>query len=295
MTQARHLHGEHLRAPDEQYAAQESPSPGPVSAQLDPGRSSVLSDPGGVFTGLKILLGVATVLSISGLIAWGVYRYAVTSPRFAVSEITIEGAVRLTEARVREHAGIKLGENLFRLDPQAIERKLLEEPWIQEARVQRDLPDELSIELVERESQAVAVIGDALYLVTGEGLPFKKLQGNDPHDLPFVTGVEASDLGHAGGRGHGHLLRALEVLRHYRRIELSRSHPPQEVHVSRSGQVTLTVGKAGIALHLGDGPWPQKLLMAARVISKAQRQGAVPGIVFLDNRAHAERAVVRMR
>jgi hypothetical protein len=35
--------------------------------------------------------------------------------------------------------------------------------------------------------------------------------------------------------------------------------------------------------------------MAGRVVGKLARQHATPGILFLDNAAHEERVVVRMR
>jgi hypothetical protein len=35
--------------------------------------------------------------------------------------------------------------------------------------------------------------------------------------------------------------------------------------------------------------------MAERVFAKASGKGGLPGIVFLDNEAHPERVVVRMR
>jgi len=57
----------------------------------------------------------------------------------------------------------------------------------------------------------------------------------------------------------------------------------------------LTAGKTGVTLHLGRGPWRRKLLMADRVIERLARRGRVPGIIFLDNRAHPDRVVVRMR
>jgi cell division protein FtsQ len=61
------------------------------------------------------------------------------------------------------------------------------------------------------------------------------------------------------------------------------------------GGAVLTVGKDGVTLELGHGPWRKKLLMAARVIGRLRAKGQQPGIVFLDNEAHPERVVVRMR
>jgi len=76
---------------------------------------------------------------------------------------------------------------------------------------------------------------------------------------------------------------------------MSRVHPVQEVHLAASGDVSITVGKGGISIHLGKGPWRKKLLMAERVIGQMERKGKAPGIVFADNVAHPERVVVRMR
>jgi cell division protein FtsQ len=85
------------------------------------------------------------------------------------------------------------------------------------------------------------------------------------------------------------------VLRVYERIPLSKTYPPQELHLEASGDMVLTVGKAGIALYLGNGPFRKKLLMAERVMGQLAPKGKAPGLVFLDNKAHPERVVVRMR
>ena len=55
------------------------------------------------------------------------------------------------------------------------------------------------------------------------------------------------------------------------------------------------VGTRGVSLHLGQGPWPKKLLMVAEVLRQFERQKELPGVVFLDNELHPERDVVRMR
>jgi len=57
----------------------------------------------------------------------------------------------------------------------------------------------------------------------------------------------------------------------------------------------LTAGKEGITFELGKDAYRRKLLMAEQVVSEMRRKGRAPGIVFLDNQAHPERVVVRMR
>ena len=91
------------------------------------------------------------------------------------------------------------------------------------------------------------------------------------------------------------LATGLSVLSHYERLPVSQQQRAQEVHLAPDGAVVLTVGARGISLHLGQGPWPKKMLMVAEVMRTFENQRELPGVVFLDNALHPERVVVRMR
>jgi cell division protein FtsQ len=67
------------------------------------------------------------------------------------------------------------------------------------------------------------------------------------------------------------------------------------VHLADSGDVVLTAGKEGITFALGKDAYRRKLLMGEQVVAEMRRKGRSPGIVFLDNQAHPERVVVRMK
>jgi cell division protein FtsQ len=87
---------------------------------------------------------------------------------------------------------------------------------------------------------------------------------------------------------------ALDVLNHYSQSKLFRTHPPEEVHLTPGGEIILTVGHKGTAVYLGVGPWSKKFALAERIFAKLQGQRSTPSLVFLDNRAHPERVVVRV-
>jgi len=115
-----------------------------------------------------------------------------------------------------------------------------------------------------------------------------------------ITGLSEENLAADRVRELERLAMALTVLRQYARLPLSRSNPAQEVGLQPSGGVTLVVGTPPISLELGEardsaGAWRKKLLMAARVYAKLQARGQRAGIIFLDNSAHPERVVARMR
>jgi cell division protein FtsQ len=295
------FHGSGIVAPSEGFAPGESPAPGAVHAA--PQRRNSVPDgslpPRGVaallWSALKLASGLAVVVSASLAVAWSAHHYALTSPRFAIRTIDLVGAHRLSLEQVKAESGAAVGVNIFALDSDAAERKLLENPWISEVKVTRRLPSTLRIELSEREAAAIVALGEHLYLVTREGEPFKEIQAGDPYDLPLITGASAENLQRDRVREMERIQTGLEVLHQFERVPLSRVYPAEEVHLADAGDVTLTAGKEGVTLELGTGPWRKKLLMAEEVVSELRKKGRTPGIVFLDNTAHPERVVVRMR
>ncbi|HEY3233712.1 MAG TPA: FtsQ-type POTRA domain-containing protein [Polyangiaceae bacterium] len=242
---------------------------------------------------LEFVLGVLFVVGTGVGVAWGAYRYALASPRFAIRSIDVEGSRRFGPAEVSQIAGIHPGINAFALDIRAAERRLAADPWIESAKITRRLPSRLSVQLSENEPVALAALGDRLFLLTPQGVPFKRFAVGDPHDLPLVTGMTDQELG--GEEGSVRIGTALAVLRQYERLRMSKAYPAQEVHMTDAGAVVLVVGASGIALFLGEGPWPKKLQMAERAFGLLAAKGQVPETVFLDNRAHPERVVVRVR
>lgn len=241
----------------------------------------------------KLGLGVVLVLGTGGATAFGAYRLALGSPHFGLRHVELESS-RSSEPEVLEKAGVRLGDNLLELDVRAAEQRLLADPWNRSVRVARKLPGTLRIQLVEREALALASLDGTLFLVEASGEPFKAWQGDDVEDLPVLTGVTLDALAKDRAGAVARLATGLSVLSHYERLPVSQQHRAQEVNLSPDGSVVLTVGARGVSLHLGQGPWPKKMLMVAEVMRTFEKR-ELPGVVFLDNALHPERVVVRMR
>ncbi len=296
------LHGASIVAPAEGYAAGESPAPGAVRANGAAARGASSRAPKEARSVLALLWsaaqlasGLAVVVGAALAVAWSAHHYALTSPRFALRTLDVQGAKRTTLEQLKAAGEIREGVNMFSLDTDAAERKILENPWISEVKLTRRLPSTLRIELREREASAVVALSRHVYLVTREGEPFKELEPGDPYDLPLITGASPESLARDRAREIERIQTGLEVLRQYERVPLAKVYPAEEVHLADSGEVTLTAGKDGVTLELGAGPWRKKLLMAEEVVGELRKKGRTPGIVFLDNQAHPERVVVRMR
>lgn len=249
----------------------------------------------GLWGAVKLVAGLTLVLATSLGVAWGAYRFALTTSRFAITKMEVDGVARHSDVSIARLAGVRVGDNIFRIDVQRAESKLLDDPWIHEVKVSRKLPDTLHVVVSEHSAVASAVLGETLYLVNRDGVPFKEYEKGDPFDLPVLTGVSTENLGEDREREIERIELSLEALRQYGRQSLSRQHPAQEVHLEDDGSIVMTVGADAVTLELGHPPWRKKLVKATRVLGRVRAKGQLPGIVFLDNEAHPERVVVRMR
>ena len=265
-------------------------APGPTTSEAapPPPRRS-----GRLVAWLTSALGLVLVVSTSIAVAWGARRYLVTSPRFAVVDVRITGTSRVRPDEARARAALEEGVNIFTLDLDAARERLLEDPWIKEAELARRLPGTVSVHITEREAVAVLALPE-VYLVAKDGDVMKRLSPGDPADLPVITGITAS-----GDGDRSALLdevgRALDLIAEYERSGLGARYPLQEVHLAADGSASLTVGKQGVALALGGGPYRRKLEQASKVLAEVDRQAAKAEAVLLDNEARPDRVVVRMR
>lgn len=244
---------------------------------------------------LRAAAGVVFVIVASIAVAWGIRHHVLTSKRFAVRTVRVEGTYRRSPEQVVNTAGISVGMNIFALDLENARVRVLQDPWVETATVERKLPSTISIKITEREAAAAVAVGADLYLTTPGGQLFKRLEPTDPSDLVVITGVDPQQISTERDRVIGRVRMALDLLADYERKGPNRTHPAQEIHLSDDGTMRMIVGKSPVVVELGRPPYRKKVLRAARVLAEVTRRKANPAVVFLDNEAHPERVVVRMQ
>jgi cell division protein FtsQ len=253
--------------------------------------------------GARGVLGFLLVLAIGGTVVWGARRYVRTSPRFAIRDIKVVGAKRRTPDSFASEAGIDKGLNIFALDLEQARSRLLQDPWVTEASMTRQLPNSVVVHLVEREAAGLVVTNDgtpktlssATYLVTSDAAIIKPLEVGDPTDLPIITGVVVQQLLDDREGTTRAIRRALDLATDYEHSAIAQRAKLEEVHLETSGELTIIVGQRGVAIHLGNPPYRRKFEEMSRVWSELDRRGAKPDAIMLDNEARPERVVVRMR
>jgi cell division protein FtsQ len=279
-----------VEAPDESIAIEPQPEQLlPESAPLETTRRVRAAD------ALRVTAGILVTIAAALACVYGMLRYTRTSPRFSVRTIEVQGGSHRSAEDIALAGGIVKGQNVFTTDLEAAKLGILSDPWIEQASVRRKLPSTIAVEVVEREAAALVAVGHDLYLSTRQGELFKKPEPGDPYDLPIVTGILPDDIVKDRTSAVAMIKKALDLVSDYEHTGPAKHLPVQEAHIDDDGALTLSVGKEAIVLRFGKGPYRQSLEQASRVLAELAGRRAQASVVFLDNDAHPERVVVRMR
>ncbi len=249
----------------------------------------------GWFARAQLVTGVLVVVAASVLAAWGLRRYLYRSPRFAVRSVVVEGNARLGAHAVAQAGGVLPGTNVFTIDEGQVEARLRKNPWVAGAKVTKHLPDVVRVRVTEREARLVLALDGELWLVDHTGEIFKAVGDGDPTDFPVVTGIGQAELGRDREGVHERLRRVLDLLLDLEAEQVAARLPIQELRVDVEGRVTAIVGTEGVALELGLPPYRQKTQKARRIFGELAERHVRADVLFLDNVAHPERVVVRLR
>lgn len=122
-----------------------------------------------------------------------VYYAVVQWDYLNVRTIVVEGNRRLSREAILRQAGIGLGVNLAAVNLHRSEKRLKADPWIADAKVDRQWPNKVRIAVREEAAVAIVELGKA-YLINPDGVLFKAWSAGDPPSLPVVSGLAFADV-----------------------------------------------------------------------------------------------------
>jgi cell division protein FtsQ len=110
---------------------------------------------------------------------------------FRVDTITITGENRYSESEIIEATGLSEGDNLFLLNKYAVAEDLLKKlPYIAKVRINRILPDTLTIDVTESDAVLAVVQEGSAWLVSPEGKIVEQRVASAAADLAKIDGCE---------------------------------------------------------------------------------------------------------
>jgi cell division protein FtsQ len=157
---------------------------------------------------LAVILGGAVVLawvvaSLAGVPAMAQQQIAsfAGGAGFEVRRVDVRGVKHLNELKVYERVLAEKNQAMPLVDIHALREELLQLSWVEDARVSRQLPDTLVVDIVERTPHAVLRKADKLVLIDATG-----------HELEMVTPARAKGKLVLSGLGAGQQVEQLGTL-----------------------------------------------------------------------------------
>jgi cell division protein FtsQ len=142
------------------------------------------------------ILFVATLLVANWFGVWqSAYRQfglMTAKAGFEVEYIEPVGMKRVDQLKVYDIVLDEMEKPILLVDLEKIRAKLLTYGWIKDARVSRQLPNRLYIEITERKPVAVWQNGDAFKLLDDEGKPLESISEAEIGNMPVVSGPNAN-------------------------------------------------------------------------------------------------------
>jgi cell division protein FtsQ len=211
---------------------------------------------------------------------------------FEAQTISVEGNRRLSKKAILKQAGAKRYDNILGLNLRLLRQRLLANPWICAAEVERRLPDSIHIRVRERVPVAMLKL-NRLFFLDETGEVFKSVEPSDRIRVPVVTGLKISDID-LNGQGHSSVFAAMMNVLH-----LSRLHGSilpldtiRTIHADPGMGLTLCGFEEDLVIRLGFGDYESKFNRLRDTMSYFRRGDGALGIERIDLN-DLERVVVR--
>lgn len=107
---------------------------------------------------------------------------------FEVRRVDVRGVRQMNELKIYERVLAERNQAMPLVDIHALREKLLDLSWVKDARVSRQLPDTLVIDIVEREPVAVLRKPNRLVLIDGSGHELETVGADRAKGMLVVSG-----------------------------------------------------------------------------------------------------------
>ncbi len=215
---------------------------------------------------LKIFVAVfSTALIVGG--GFFLVQFMMASDLFRIDQVEIVGNTRLSKDQAIALSDIEYGVNTFHLDLNMIGSKIEENPWVEQASVQRIFPRKVLITVAEREPVAIINLG-YLYYLDRQGEIFKVLDSRDSLDYPIITGfdyekAQAHDPDYV--KKLQTIVSLIDELKLHTVVNLDQV---SEIHQNQEGGLTLFTLNGGVEVRLGWDNFANKISRLERIYSK---------------------------
>jgi cell division septal protein FtsQ len=243
--------------------------------------------PGGGKTVLLNIFGFAA----AGFFCWScwhAYAWLTRSEIFQIARVDVRGVRLLADADLKKIVGEFTGQNIFRADLQAAVRRARANQWIKDARIQRSLPNRITMDVVERRPHALLDTGTGRYLIDSEAVAIERVTGDArAADLLPVISIRNCRAVPGEPVTAETMTEALMLLSE---IGARGGWDISDITVKAGSRESLSLLYAGNEFKIGSGNYGEKLRRLSEVMRDVYLRGL--NIAYVDLRAERQAAVM---
>ena len=243
-------------------------------------RGSVKGPLGAVLTAL-----LTAALCYGG---WEGYRWFTHAEMFSIAGVDVKGVRSMSDENIREVAAMFTGQNVFRVDLGAATRRVMADPWVRDVRIERRLPNRISMFITERVPRAVLQASNGKYLIDGEGVVMAPIRGGSagapPRPVIALRDCRAVLREPVTTRA---VTEALELLEE---LAARGGRDPRSVTVKADSAETVAIVYADHEFRIGSGNYNEKLRRMGEIVADMRQRGLA--YTYVELRPERQAAVM---
>ena len=239
----------------------------------------------------KLILKIIRTIILIGILI-GTLIYILLSPLFNIKDVTVTGNNKLSKEEIISLSEIRTEENIFKTSKNDIKNRIKTNPYVENVKIRRKLPDKVEIIVVERVATYMLPFAKSYVYINNQGYMLEIT--SQKANLPIITGFSTPEENlHEGERLLSEdLVKLGEVLQI---IESANANGIQElitkIDISNRQDYTIMLEKEKKLVHMGDvSNLSTKMSYINKII---QDEAGIEGEIFVNTDLTNKGAVFR--
>lgn len=239
----------------------------------------------------KLILKIIRTIILIGILI-GTLIYILLSPLFNIKDVTVTGNNKLSKEEIISLSEIRTEENIFKTSKNDIKNRIKTNPYVENVKIRRKLPDKVEIIVVERVATYMLPFANSYVYINNQGYMLEIT--SQKANLPIITGFSTPEENlHEGERLLSEdLVKLGEVLQI---IESANANGIQElitkIDISNRQDYTIMLEKEKKLVHIGDvSNLSTKMSYINKII---QDEAGIEGEIFVNTDLTNKGAVFR--
>jgi cell division protein FtsQ len=201
--------------------------------------------------GVFMLIAIAICL-VLGANAW--------KSSLKIKQIKVEGNRIVGSNEILQLTQVQMNTLLYQVDLTAIQRNVMSHHYIKDAVVERNLPNSLHIQIIERVPITIVNRPETVYL-DESGVVLPRTISHRLFDLPMMSGISAGEPLVLGSTvTQPDVIEALQLLTAMKTVNRPMYHNISEVQVRNGGDIVVYSAEGGVPIIFGRDDMPDKLV-----------------------------------